>query len=38
MKFEVRSGRGGQNGQKWPQNGQKWPKNKMSYYDLNYLW
>ena len=38
IKFEVRSGRGGQNGQKWPQNGPKWPKNKMSYFDLNYLW
>ena len=37
MKFEMRSGRGSQNGQKWPQNGPKWSNNKMYYFGLNYL-
>ena len=38
MKFEMQSGRGDQNGQKWPQNGPKWPNNKMYYFGLDYLW
>ena len=38
IKFELRIGRGGQNGPKWPQNGPKWSNNKMYYFGLNYLW
>ena len=37
MKFEKRSGGGGQNGPKWPQNGPKWPNNKMYDFGMIYL-